>query len=117
MMWSPASASSSAFGAAAGAAAGAEEAAGIGSGIGAPASPYECTTCGPAGIPSIFTFVPACSTSTEAIPLSATLSISSRISLKFKSSALSNELVAQQVLRSGELESRAAVIAVGTHDE
>src|ERR1051326_1108180 len=116
MMCSPASASSSAF-AGAGGAGGAGTAAAVGIPGAGTLSPYACTTCGPAMIPSILTFVPACSTSTEAIPLSATLSISSRISLKFKSSALSNQLVAQQVLRLGELESRAAVVAVGTHDE
>src|SRR5205085_6927133 len=62
-------------------------------------------------------FVPACSISSETMPRSATLSMSSRISLKFKCSALSNQLVAQRVLRLGELESRAAVIPIRPHHQ
>ena len=51
------------------------------------------------------------------MPLSATLSISSRISLKFKCAYLSDQLVAKQMLGLGELESRPAVVAVRLQDE
>src|SRR5438105_4056708 len=61
-------------------------------------------------------FMPACSISTPAMPRSATLSISSRISLKFKSDP-SHQFVAQQMLRARQLESCAAVIAVRPEHE
>src|ERR1051326_3737323 len=62
-------------------------------------------------------FVPDCSTSIAPMPRSATLSMSSRISLKFKCPALSNELVAQRVFRFRELESRASVIPIRLHHQ
>src|SRR5216684_4562778 len=74
-------------------------------------------TCGGCeALPSIRTFSPACSISTAPIPRSATLSISSRISLKFNS-ATSDQLVAKSVLRFGQLVPCAAVIAVRPHHE
>src|SRR5436305_10480213 len=74
-------------------------------------------TCGcGADLPSMRTFRPACSISTPAIPRSATLSISSRISLKFNS-ATSDQLVAQRVFCFVQLVPRAAVIAVRPHHE
>src|SRR5258708_29198328 len=74
-------------------------------------------TCGGSvDLPSIRTFRPACSISTPAMPRSATLSISSRISLKFNS-VPSDQLVAKSVLRFGQFVSRTAVIAVRPHHE
>src|SRR3954451_15137451 len=73
-------------------------------------------TCGPALFPSMRRRMPACSISRVAMPRSATLSISSRISLKFKS-ASSDQFVAQQMLRARQLVSRPAVIAVRLQHE
>src|SRR4029078_3972636 len=55
--------------------------------------------------------------STPAMPLSATLSMSSRISLKFNVGYLSNQLVPKQILRLRELVSGASVVPVGPQDE
>src|SRR3954471_15755109 len=74
-------------------------------------------TCGcGADLPSMRSFMPACSISTVPMPRSATLSMSSRISLKFNS-ATSDQLVAKRVLRLRKLVARAAVIAVRPHHE
>src|SRR6185295_291925 len=73
-------------------------------------------TCGPAVLPSMRSFRPACSISRPAMPLSATLSMSSRISLKFKF-APSDQFVAQEMFCARQLESRAAVVAVGPQHE
>src|SRR5437764_15385871 len=76
-------------------------------------------TCGGGGadFPSMRSFVPACSISSETMPRSATLSINSRISLKFKSAILSRKLARQSRLGFGQLESRPAVIPVRLHDQ
>src|SRR5438067_12194905 len=55
--------------------------------------------------------VPACSISSSAIPRSATISISVRISLKFKLNS-SGELVAEQLFGPRELESRPPVVSI-----
>src|SRR5437588_5188148 len=74
-------------------------------------------TCGcGADLPSMRSFMPACSISTVPMPRSATLSMSSRISLKFKL-ATSDQLVAKCVLRFRKLVPRTAVIAVRPHHE
>src|SRR3954467_5079323 len=74
-------------------------------------------TCGcGADLPSMRSFMPACSISTVPMPRSATLSMSSRISLKFNS-ATSDQLVAKRVLRLRKLVPRTTVIAVRPHHE
>src|SRR6059058_2807179 len=73
-------------------------------------------TCGCVVFPSMRTFVPACSISTPAIPRSATLSMSSRISFRFNRCP-SDQLVAQKILRPGQLESGPPVIAVRPENE
>src|ERR1043165_2433625 len=120
MMCSPASVSTSSGGAGAGAAA-CGIASGIGIGIGTPgtsgAAGAAWITCGAgATLPSMRSRVPACSTSTAAMPRSATLSIISQISFRFKS-LTSDQFVSKQMLRLRQLEPRAAVVAVGAHDQ
>src|SRR5882757_1656839 len=73
-------------------------------------------TCGCEVLPSMRTLVPACSISTPAIPRSATLSMSSRISFRFNRCP-SDQLVAKQDLRPGQLESGPPVIAVRPENE
>src|SRR5262245_27871732 len=117
----PASESSSAFFCAAftSAAVGGGAASALAGDAGAPwlfISPLTWNTCGCEDLPSILTFVPAASISTEAMPVSATLSISSRISECFNR-YLSDQLVAKQILGLGQLESRTAVVSVGLQHE
>src|SRR5438128_8155440 len=61
-------------------------------------------------------FGPASWISRSAMPRSATMSISSRISLKFKIPT-SGELVAQELLRARQLESRPPVVAIGPKNQ
>src|SRR5712691_7429021 len=85
----------------------------------APMSPpmNEWMTCGWADLPSMRTFVPACSISTPPMPRSATLSISSRISFRFKWLPLSDQLIAKRQPRFGQLETCPPVVAAGPQHE
>src|SRR5690348_676845 len=62
------------------------------------------------------TLVPACSISTSPMPNSATLSINSRISLKFKIGT-SGELVAQLLFGARQFKPRSPVVSVRSGHE